>query len=93
MVTTETMRKGAIRFGDLAWKEQAEWVKDHSVEPILERAAELVYSSPFLLRDAVTKRGMPVHALYGVGGFDRWGQKFSKAGTYLDIMGAGLRAA
>lgn len=93
MVRAETMRKGAIRFGDLAWKEQAKWVKDYSLDPVLERAADLVYSSPFFLRDAVTKRGMPVHALYGVGGFDRLGQKFSKAGTYIDIMGAGLRAA
>jgi hypothetical protein len=93
MVRAGKMRKGAIRFGDLAWKEQVVWVKKYSLDPVLERAAAMVYSSPFFLRDAVTKRGMPVHALYGVGGFDRLGQKFSKAGTYLDIMGAGLRAA
>lgn len=93
MVTAETMRKGAIRFGNLAWKEQVVWVKNNSIDVVLERAAAMVYSSPFLLRDAGSKRGMPVHALYRVGGFDRWGQKFSKAGTYLDIMSAGLRAA
>jgi hypothetical protein len=93
MVRAETMRKGAIRFGDLAWKEQVVWIKKYSLDPVLERAAELVYSSPFLLRDAVTKRGMPVHALYGVGFSARLGQKLSKGVAYFDVARAGLRAA
>jgi hypothetical protein len=93
MVTWEAMREGAIRFGDLAWMEQVEWVKKNSIDVVLERAAELVYFSPFLVRDATTKQRMPVHALYGVGGFDKLGHKLSKANAIVDILRLGARAA
>jgi hypothetical protein len=86
MVWAGTMRKGAIRFGDLAWREQVLWVKRHSVDPVLYRAAEMVYNSPFLVRDARTKRGMPVHELYRAGLGTRLGQKASKVGASLDVL-------
>jgi len=91
MVRAGRRAKGAVRFGDLAWKQQVEWIKKESLEPVLERAAAFVYSSPFLLRDATTRRGMPVHALYGVGRLDKAQQKISKAALGIEIVALGGR--
>jgi hypothetical protein len=84
-------RKGnnAVRFGDLAWQNEIEWVKKQGLDPVLERAAALVQSSPFLLRDRWTKQGMPVHAAYGVGGLDKMSQKLSKVAFAVDAVNLG----
>ncbi|HTS32238.1 MAG TPA: hypothetical protein VMH81_40495 [Bryobacteraceae bacterium] len=91
MVRAEGMRKNAVRFGDLAWRQQVEWIKKDGLDGVLERAAALVYSSPFLVRDAVTKRAMPVHALYGVSGLDKLQQKVSKVGFAANVVSLGGR--
>lgn len=93
MVRTEQMRKGAIKFGDPAWRQQVEWVKRDHLDPVLERAAELVYFSPFRVRDSVTRLGMPVHALHNVGGLTRAAQKLSKASFGVDFLRLGNRLA
>ena len=91
MVRAEKMRKNAVRFGDLAWRHQVEWIKKASLDPVLERAAALVHASPFLVRDAVTKKGMPVRAMYGVGRLDKLQQKVSKAGFGAQVVNLGGR--
>src|SRR5271165_834649 len=78
LIRYERMRNNSVRFGDLAWQNEIEWVKKDGLDPVLERAAALVHSSPFLLRDRWTKVAMPVHAAYGVGGLDKLQQKLSK---------------
>lgn len=91
MVRTEQMRKGAIRFGDLAWRQQVEWIKRGNLDPVLVRAADVVYSSPFFIRDSVTKQGMPFHALHQVGILSRTAQKLGKASLGVDVLRLGNR--
>jgi len=78
--------KNAIRFGDMAWQNEIEWVKKDALDPVLERAAALVQQSPFLLRDRRTNEGMPVHAAHGVGGLDKLSQKLGKGALAADAI-------
>jgi len=93
IVRAGRMRQNAIRFGDLAWKQQVEWIKKNNLDPVLERAAAMVYASPFLVRDSITKMGMPVHAVYQVDFLDKAQKKFSSVDIGMGALGLAAQFA
>ena len=56
LVRAEKMRKQAVKFGSLGWKEEVEWIKKKHIDPIRKIAAQVVAESKFVLRDKYTRR-------------------------------------
>ena len=68
---TEAITAG-VPFGGQGWMDDVEYLKRHHIDPILERASEFVYKSPFLVPN------MPLHALYKPNVVDKAGTKYSQ---------------
>jgi hypothetical protein len=78
-LTRDAALQGGIPFGAEGWMDDVEHVKKTHIDPVLERACQVIYKSPFMVPN------MPMHRLYKPDFIDSATQKGSKARFAFNI--------
>jgi hypothetical protein len=77
--------QGGVPFGAEGWMDDVEQIKKKHIDPVLERACDVIYKSPFMVPN------MPLHRLYKPDFIDTTGQKAGKARFAFNITRAVAR--